>query len=69
MEIPMHKSGRNVMTALIAVALVAGLSACQKEEGPAERAGKAMDNAVKQAGEQIEKAGEKIQQAAEEAKK
>jgi predicted small secreted protein len=69
MEAAMNKSSRNVMTALIAGALIAGLSACQKEEGPAERAGKAMDNAVKKAGEEIEKAGEKIQKAAEEAKK
>lgn len=65
----MNKISRNVMTALIAGALMAGLSACQKEEGPAERAGKAMDNAVKKAGEQIEKAGEKIQDVARDAEK
>ncbi len=60
----MKKFSTNTMTILIAGALIAGLSACQKEEGPAERAGKAMDNAVKKTGEQIEKAGEKIQDAA-----
>ncbi len=60
----MKKFSRNVMTALVLGALMAGLSACQKEEGPAERAGKAMDNAVENAGEKIEKAGEKIQDAA-----
>ncbi len=49
--------------------LVAGLSGCKKEEGPAERAGKAVDNAVQKAGEQIEKAGEKVQDAAKEANK
>lgn len=65
----MNKSSRNVMTALIAGALITGLSACQKEEGPAERAGKAMDNAVKKAGEEIEKAGEKIQDVARDAEK
>ncbi len=59
----MKKFSTNAMTILIAGALMAGLSACQKEEGPAERAGKAMDNAVKKTGEQIEKAGEKIQDA------
>jgi len=65
----MIKFSRNILTVLVLGAAIAGLSACQKEEGPAERAGKAMDNAVKNAGEQIEKAGEKIQDAADEAKK
>lgn len=69
MEIPMNKFSKIIMTALASGTLIAGLSACQKEEGPAERAGKAMDNAVKKTGEKIEKAGEKIQEAAEEAKK
>ena len=65
----MIKFSRNILTMLALSAAIAGLAACQKEEGPAERAGKAMDNAVKNAGEQIEKAGEKIQDAADEAKK
>lgn len=55
--------------ATLATGLLLSLAACQKEEGPAERAGKAMDNAVKKTGEKIEKAGEKIQEAAEEGKK
>jgi hypothetical protein len=54
---------------LAAGVLMAGLSGCKKEEGPVERAGKAVDNAVQKAGEQVEKAGEKIQDAAKEAKK
>ena len=49
--------------------LMAGLSGCKKEEGPAERAGKAVDNAVQEAGTKIEQAGEKIQDAAKEANK
>lgn len=65
----MNKFSTNVITALTTGALIAGLSACQKEEGPAERAGKTMDNVVKKAGEQIEKAGEKIQDAAKDAGK
>lgn len=65
----MMKFSKNLLTILALSGLIAGLAACQKEEGPAERAGKAMDNAVKKAGEQIEKAGEKIQDAAKEAKK
>lgn len=48
--------------------LAAGVAACQKEEGPVERAGKAVDNAVQKAGESIEKAGEKIQDAARDPK-
>lgn len=58
-----------VLSVLVMGALVAGLSACKKEEGPAERAGKSVDNAVQKAGEKIEKAGEKIQDAAKDAKK
>jgi len=65
----MMKIGRNVAVVFAAGVLVAALSGCQKEEGPAERAGKAMDNAVDNAGKQIEKAGEKIQDAAKDAKK
>jgi predicted small secreted protein len=65
----MMKIGRIVAVVFAAGVLVAGLSGCQKEEGPAERAGKAMDNAVDNAGKQIEKAGEKIQDAAKDAKK
>ncbi len=65
----MMKFNRKLLTALALSTLIAGLAACQKEEGPAERAGKAMDNAVKKAGEKIEKAGEKIQDAADDAKK
>ena len=49
--------------------LVAALSGCQKQEGPAEHAGKAIDNAVEKTGQQIEKAGDKIEDAAEDAKK
>lgn len=69
METAKMKKRRNILNAITIGLLITGLSACQKEEGPAERAGKAMDNAVKKTGEKIEKAGEKIQEAAEEAKK
>jgi len=63
------KLGKNVSVVLAAGALAAVLAGCQKEEGPAERAGKAMDKAVDNAGQQIEKAGEKIQDAARDARK
>jgi hypothetical protein len=59
----------NVLTVLVMVALMTGLSACMKEEGPAERAGKSVDNAVQKAGEKIEQAGEQVQDAAKDAKK
>lgn len=65
----MSATFKNITSLLAAGLLVTAISGCQKEEGPAERAGKAMDNAVENAGKQLEKAGEKIQDAAEEAKK
>ena len=55
--------------ALATTILVVGLSACEKKEGPAERAGKQIDKSVESAGKQLEKAGEKIQDAAKDAKK
>ena len=45
------------------------LSGCQKQEGPAEKAGKEMDKAAEKVGQQIEKAGEAIQDAAKGDKK
>jgi hypothetical protein len=76
----MAKIGRCVIAALVLGALVAGLSGCQKKEGPAERAGKEIDKAVEKtdqqinkgvdkAGEKLEKAGEKMQDAAKDVKK
>lgn len=62
----MQKISSAVLAVVIMGVLLAG---CQKEEGPAERAGKAVDNAVQKAGKEIEKAGENIQKSAEEAKK
>jgi len=54
---------------LAASILVVGLSACEKKEGPAERAGKEIDKTVDKAGQQLEKAGQSIQDAAKDAKK
>ncbi len=56
--------GKGAFSFFSAIILVAGLSACQKQEGPAEKAGKSIDKTVEKAGQQIEKAGEKIQDAA-----
>lgn len=46
-----------------AVCLVVFLSACQKEEGPAEKAGKEIDKAAKEAGQAMEKAAESVKEA------
>lgn len=59
------KSSKNVSTALIMSVFLVALSGCDSNEGPAERAGKDVDQAAEKAGEQIEKAGESIQDAAQ----
>ena len=58
------KSGKRAILAITASALVILLGGCPQKEGPAERAGKAVDNAADKAGQKIEKAGEAIQDAA-----
>ena len=60
----MMKLGQTVGAALVTGALLAALSGCQKQEGPAEHAGKEVDKAVEKAGQQIEKAGASVQDAA-----
>jgi hypothetical protein len=68
----MKKISRSIIVALALGALVAGMSGCQKKEGPAERAGKEIDKAVEKTGQQIDKAvektGEKIEKAGEKIK-
>jgi hypothetical protein len=44
--------------------VVLATAACQPHEGPAERAGKSVDNAAEKAGDKIERAGDKIEDAA-----
>jgi predicted acylesterase/phospholipase RssA len=65
----MTSIGKTVVAALAMGALIGALSACEKKEGPVERAGKEIDKAVDKVGQQVEKAGEKIQDAASGAKK
>lgn len=55
----MRKSGYFVVAAL----LVFAFGGCQKEEGPAEKAGKEIDKAVRDAGEAMEKAAESVKEA------
>jgi len=68
----MMKFQMTMGAAVALTALLAALSGCQKQEGPAETAGKKVDQAVEKAGEKIEevkeKAGEKIEQAGQELK-
>jgi len=59
----MNKLVKTLATTLFSGVLLVAIPACQKQEGPAERAGKAVDNAVDKAGQQIEKAGDEIQDA------
>jgi len=65
----MNRSRQALAAVFAAAFLVAALGACQKQEGPAERAGKQIDQAVQQAGQELQKAGQKLQDAADEAKK
>ena len=59
----MMKPEKTIRAALIMGALLVALSACQKE-GPAEQAGKELDQATEKVGEQIEEVGDDIQDAA-----
>lgn len=51
------------MKKLIVLFAVLGLVACT-QEGPAEKAGRSIDNAADKAGHSLERAGEKVQDAA-----
>ncbi len=64
----MIKLRDTVGVALVMGALLLALSGCQKE-GPAEHAGKAVDQTVNKAGQQMERAGDSIQDAAKGDKK
>lgn len=54
---------KSIRTTLVMIALLGQLAACDSQEGPAERAGKDIDQAAQTAGEKIEQAGEGIQDA------
>jgi hypothetical protein len=55
---------RKVTLALFLAVSTLGLAACE-QEGPAERAGEAVDDAAENAGEALERAGEKVEDEAE----
>jgi hypothetical protein len=56
------------ITLPLLAALAFSVVAC-REEGPAERAGQAIDEAIEDAGEAVEDAGEAVEDAAEDARK
>ena len=58
----MKKFVQRVITTLMMIILMVGLSGCTKE-GPVEKAGKKIDKTIEKAGEQIEKAGDKVKDA------
>ena len=73
------KLGKSLNAALATTALLVTLVGCQRQEGPAEQAGKKIDNAMEQTGqnvdsateklgEKVEKTGENIQDAAKDNK-
>ena len=65
----MWNHGKTSGPALVIGALLVALAGCQKQEGPAEKAGKEVDEAAQTVGKQIEKAGESVQDAAKGEKK
>jgi len=65
----MMKFGKQCSVVLLAAALGVGLVACDKREGPMEKAGKQVDQAADKAGQKVEQAGEKMQDAAKGEKK
>ena len=52
----MMKFGKTVSAVLGMSALLVALIGCQKQEGPAERAGKEVDKTIEKAGESIQDA-------------
>ena len=56
----MMKLGKIAGAGLVMSALLAVLPGCQKQEGPAERAGKEVDQAVEKAGNEVDKATQKV---------
>lgn len=62
---------KSMKTLLLAGLLLAATSACQKPDdkriGPAQQAGREIDQAAVKAGEKLEQAGEKLDEAAQKA--
>jgi hypothetical protein len=66
----MSEALRNRILATLGAAFLAvSVAACQPAEGPAERAGKQIDEAAEKVGDQVEKAGDKIKEAVDDSRK
>jgi hypothetical protein len=59
------KLKQGILSAILSGMLVLGLSACEKE-GPAEKAGKAMDEAASDVAEKAEETKEAVEEAVKE---
>jgi hypothetical protein len=57
-----------IITALMMIVLMVGLSGCTKE-GPVEKAGKKIDKTIEKAGEHTEKAGANVRDTVKDAQK
>jgi hypothetical protein len=55
------KLNKLILTAVIAVATSVLFAGCERNKGPAEKAGAEIDKTVEQAGQKMEDMGEKIQ--------
>jgi hypothetical protein len=51
-----------ILTMAIALAVPAFIVGCDKNDGPMEKAGKEIDNAVEKTGEAIEDTGDKVKE-------
>lgn len=56
----MRKLSGSTSAAVVMTALLLALFGCQKQEGPAEKAGKEIDKSAEQVREKVNKAGEKL---------
>lgn len=65
----MNKYKNSAIAVMVTGMLALALVGCEKKEGPAEKAGKQVDQTMSKAGEKIEQAGEKIEGAAKDAQK
>lgn len=60
----MKKISENVIFALLASILLAGITGYEKKKGPMERADEKIDKVTEKTGDTIKKAGKKIKDAA-----
>lgn len=57
---------KKFMFALVVGTFIIGLGACPEQEGPAERTGEEVDEAVDEGGDAVDDAGDKMEDAGEE---